>query len=61
MQEFIIGLGIAFVIEGILWAGFPNSMKKAALLAIASPDSKLRLTGLLIAAFGLMLVSLIKG
>lgn len=50
---FFRALGLAFVIEGVLWAGFPGSMREAMSRAVAMPDRSLRLMGLSAMAAGL--------
>ena len=49
-----IGTSVAliFVIEGMIYALFPDSVRKLMALAIAMPPSRLRLFGLVMAATG---------
>ena len=56
MKEFLIGLGVLFVIEGLTFAAFPNAMRKAMLTALDHSETALRLTGLALAVGGLVLI-----
>ena len=58
--DFLIGLGILFVIEGILFAAAPDWMRKAMTSALATPDNVLRAVGLGSAVAGLFLIWLIR-
>ena len=58
--DFLIGLGILFVIEGILFAAAPDWMRKAMKSALATPDNVLRAVGLASAVAGLFLIWLIR-
>jgi len=54
--DFLIGLGILFVLEGVLFAASPGWMRRAMQTAQASSDTVLRLTGLGSAVAGLILI-----
>ena len=49
-------LGLVLVIEGVLYALFPEGMKRAAARALLIPPQTLRLAGLAAACFGVALV-----
>jgi len=61
MPDFLVALGLVFVIEGLVFAAFPASAKKAMLSVTETPDTPLRLIGIGSAIFGLVLVWLIRG
>lgn len=61
MSEFLTALALAMVIEGLLYALFPNGMKKAMLHMLAQPLNSVRMMGLLLAAIGVFCVWLIRG
>jgi len=61
MSDFIVALGLVFVFEGILFAAFPGPAKRAVSAALKTPDSVLRLTGLVSALIGLIVVWLVRG
>ncbi|MBR0825789.1 DUF2065 domain-containing protein [Bradyrhizobium manausense] len=54
--DFLIGLGILFVLEGIMFAASPNWMRKAMKSALATPDHILRGVGIASAVVGLILI-----
>ena len=49
------------VIEGVLYALFPDGMKKMLIQVLNQPPSLLRGFGLLLAAIGLVVVWLVRG
>ncbi|MCX7318964.1 MAG: DUF2065 domain-containing protein [Bradyrhizobiaceae bacterium] len=60
LTDFLIGLGILLVFEGILFLGFPGWMRRAMKSALASPDSVLRLAGIISAVGGLLLIFFVR-
>lgn len=58
--DFLIGIGILFVFEGILFLAFPGWMRRAMKSALASPDNILRIAGLVSAIGGLILIWAIR-
>lgn len=61
MDDFLVALGLVFVIEGLIFAGFPASAKKAMLSVLETPESTLRGIGLAAAVAGVILVWLARG
>lgn len=61
MQDLLTALGIALMLEGILYAAFPVAMRRAVLAALSLPASKVRIGALLLACAGLGLVALARG
>ena len=61
MEEFISALGLAIVIEGILYALFPDAMKRMFIQLLEMPQSSMRLCGLLAAAIGVVIVWFVRG
>ncbi len=55
---FFKALGLAFVIEGVLWAGFPERMREAMRHLVSSPGSLLRGLGLVMLLLGLGICAL---
>ena len=49
-------LGLALVLEGLLWALLPGGMRRAMRLLLREPDASLRGAGLAAVAAGLFLV-----
>lgn len=61
MRDFLTAFALVLVIEGILWALFPDGMKRAAAMALALDSGRLRAVGLLAAVIGVLGVWLIRG
>jgi uncharacterized protein len=61
MSDFLAAIGLVFVIEGLIFAGFPTSGKKAIASVIETPDNLLRVIGIGSAVIGLLLVWLARG
>jgi uncharacterized protein len=60
MRDLATGLALVLVIEGILYAAFPEGMKRIATRAMAVPSQVLRASGLLAAAIGVVIVWLLR-
>ncbi len=60
MKDFATAFALVLVIEGTLYALFPEGMKRAAARAARIPPQVLRLAGLAAAGAGVMLVWLVR-
>ena len=60
MSEFIVALGLVFVIEGLVFAAFPSLAKRATAAVHESPDGTLRVIGIASAILGLLLIWAIR-
>jgi uncharacterized protein YjeT (DUF2065 family) len=60
MRDLWTGLALVLVIEGILYALFPQGMKRMAARMILLPPQTLRLTGLLVAVIGVAIVWVLR-
>lgn len=60
MSDFLAAVGLVLVIEGALYALFPEGMKRAAAQAALLPAHTLRIAGLAAACAGVLLVWLIR-
>ena len=58
--DFLIGVGILFVVEGILFAAIPAFMRRAMKSALEAPDNILRAVGITSAVAGLILIWLVR-
>src|SRR5947209_11143408 len=58
--DFLIGLGILFVLEGLMFAAAPNWLKRAMKSALATPDNILRAVGIGSAVAGLILIWVVR-
>jgi uncharacterized protein len=53
MEDFLAALALFFVIEGLLFAAFPNATRKAMLEAAKTPDDLVRKIGIFCAVLGI--------
>jgi uncharacterized protein YjeT (DUF2065 family) len=61
MGDFLVALGLVFVLEGLLFAAMPGLTKRAIAGALETPDATLRVVGIGSAVVGLVVVWLIRG
>jgi uncharacterized protein YjeT (DUF2065 family) len=60
MLDLIAALGLALAVEGILFAAFPDGMRRALFDAAHSPSDRMRLVGILSALAGLGIIWLVR-
>ena len=58
--DFLIGVGILFVLEGLMFAASPAWMRRAMKSALATPDNILRIVGIVSAVVGLVLIWFVR-
>ena len=61
MSDFIVALGLVFVIEGVVFSAFPATAKRAMDSVQQSPDSTLRTVGIVSAVLGIILIWAVRG
>ena len=61
MQELFLAVGLVFVIEGLVYALFPNAAKNVAAHVLSLPVPKMRNFGVIAVAIGVFLIWLVKG
>lgn len=61
MFDFVVAIGLVLVIEGLIFAAFPAAAKRMAASAQATPDTSLRIAGVVSALIGLVVVWLVRG
>ena len=61
MSDFIVGLGLVLVIEGILWAAFPKAARRMLEVAAATSETFMRIGGTVAILLGVVLVWLVRG
>ena len=61
MTDFLTAFALVLVIEGILYALFPNTMRRLIAEALALPERQMRAAGLVAAVAGVGLVWLLRG
>lgn len=61
MSDFLAALGLLFAIEGICLAAFPVAAKRGMAGILTTPDTALRIAGLVSALIGVAIVWLVRG
>jgi uncharacterized protein len=61
MADLLAALGLVFVIEGLIYGGFPRLAKRLAAEMQDVPDATLRYGGLGAITFGVFIVWLVRG
>jgi uncharacterized protein len=61
MSDFLAALGLVFVLEGLLFAAFPDFAKRAMESVMQAPDNSLRIVGLVSAILGIALIWIVRG
>jgi uncharacterized protein len=61
MSDFIVALGLVFVIEGLVFSAFPATAKRAMDSVQQTPDGTLRTVGIISALLGIVLIWAIRG
>jgi uncharacterized protein YjeT (DUF2065 family) len=61
MEDFVTAVGLVLVLEGALYALFPEGMQRMMEQALAMSPSFLRKTGLVVAVTGFFVVWLMRG
>lgn len=58
--DFVTALGLAFAVEGLLFLAFPDGVRRLMASVAASPSPQLRVSGLISAALGLVLIWFVR-
>jgi uncharacterized protein YjeT (DUF2065 family) len=61
MSDFLVAVGLVFAIEGIVFAAFPATTKRALAQIMETPDGMLRLVGIASAVIGVLVVWAVRG
>jgi uncharacterized protein YjeT (DUF2065 family) len=61
LEDAFVALGLVLALEGVLYAAFPEGMRRALAMALALPADQLRIAGLVAAVLGVGIVWLIRG
>jgi len=61
MADLLAALGLLFVLEGLVLTAFPVATKQAMANLLATPETTLRAIGVVSAAFGLVVLWLVRG
>lgn len=60
MNDFLVGVGLVLVIEGLLWALAPGLAARLLELAASTPEQQLRTGGAVAVAVGVLVVWLAR-
>jgi uncharacterized protein YjeT (DUF2065 family) len=60
MNDFLVGVGLVLVIEGLLWALAPGLAARLLELAATTPEQQLRTGGAVAVAVGVLVVWLVR-
>jgi uncharacterized protein len=58
--DLLVGVGVLFVLEGLMFAASPSWMRRAMKNAMATPDNVLRVIGIGSAIAGLIVIWLVR-
>jgi uncharacterized protein len=61
MADLAVAFGLVFVLEGALYALFPEGMKQLSLHLLQAPVSTVRMLGLSCAALGFLIIAALRG
>ena len=61
MADFLVALGLLFVIEGLVCAAVPDTAKRAAAAMLETPEATMRIVGVVSAVLGVALIWLVRG
>jgi hypothetical protein len=56
MDDLFAALGLALAVEGLLFAAFPDGVRRAMYEAAHTPSDRMRITGIISAVLGVILV-----
>ena len=60
MKDFLVALGLVLVIEGLLFTIAPGFAKNAMKQAAETPSDRMRIVGIVSAAFGVVMIWFLK-
>jgi uncharacterized protein YjeT (DUF2065 family) len=61
MSDFLVALGLVFAIEGLVFAAMPGAAKRGMASVLETPESVLRIVGVVSAVIGVAIVWLVRG
>jgi uncharacterized protein YjeT (DUF2065 family) len=61
LGDFVTAIGLAFVIEGLMFLAFPDRVRRMMAVVATSPSQQMRIAGFISASIGLAMVWLIRG
>ncbi|HXE00768.1 MAG TPA: DUF2065 domain-containing protein [Hyphomicrobium sp.] len=61
MSDLVAGLGVALVLEGLLWALAPDLARRIVAQIAGLANSRIQMAAVVAVAFGVLLVWLVRG
>lgn len=61
MSDLVAALGLVLAIEGLMFAAFPAATRRAMAMIAATPEGQMRVTGLVSAVIGVLIVWMVRG
>jgi uncharacterized protein len=61
MRDFLVAIGLVLAIEGLIFAALPGIAKRLAASALQAPEGMLRISGILSALIGVLVIWLVRG
>ena len=61
MSDLVAALGLALAVEGLLFAAFPEAVKRAMVDAAQTPSERMRIVGIGSAVLGVVIVWFVRG
>ena len=61
MGDFLVAMGLVLVVEGVVYGGFPGLAKRLASEVLTTPESALRIAGLVAISAGVFVVWAVRG
>ena len=61
MSDLVAALGLALAVEGLLFAAFPEAVKRAMVDAAQTPSERMRILGIGSAVLGVVIVWFVRG
>lgn len=61
MSDLVVALGLALAVEGLLFAAFPEAVKRAMVEAAQTPSERMRAVGIGSAVLGVVIVWFVRG
>jgi uncharacterized protein len=61
VSDLVAALGLALAVEGLLFAAFPEAVKRAMVEAAQTPSERMRIVGIGSAVLGVVIVWFVRG
>lgn len=61
MNDFLTALGLMLMLEGAIYALFPEQMKRMIVQILALPAGQIRAVGIATAVFGFLILGVLRG